>query len=219
MANSVAIHCPYANYPPEMTRTGLSLDPCHGGPIWSLNSSIHYSDAYAMNANDTLHRRLRKTAGNVAAALALGSAGLIAATPAHAAPAGCEGDTSGKSWVFLEANGIRNSNGWLTVKIYNNSDDFLGSGGSMDVIRVPARPGNQRVCMKLPANGNYAFFVYHDEDKDKKLNFNFLKMSPTEGGGFSNNPDMGRIHRPSWGETAIKISRPGLATRVNVKYP
>lgn len=166
-----------------------------------------------------LPSRLRPLAKSGALALALGVGAGLPAGPALAAPADCAGDTSGQSWVILEAQGIRNAKGWLTVKIYNNSDDFLGSGGSMDVIRVPARPGDQRVCMKLPDNGTYAFFVYHDEDKDKKLNFNFLKMRPTEGGGFSNNPDMGRVRRPSWKETAIRISQPGLATRVTVRYP
>ncbi len=163
-------------------------------------------------------KHCRSLAASGIAALTLGAAALVPA-PAMAAPAGCEGDTSGASWVFLEAQNMRNAKGWLTVKIYNNADEFLGSGGSMDVIRVPAKPGNQRICMKLPENGTYAFFVYHDEDMDKKLNFNFLKMRPTEGGGFSNNPDMGSIRRPSWKETAIRVSRPGLATRVTVKYP
>lgn len=162
--------------------------------------------------------RSRMLRAGGALALALVASALVPA-PAMAAPAGCEGDSSGNSWMFLEAQGMRNAKGWLTVKIYNSSDEFLASGGSMDVIRVPAKPGNQRICMKLPDNGTYAFFVYHDEDKDKKLNFNFLKMSPTEGGGFSNNPSMDRIRRPSWKETAVRVSRPGLATRVTVNYP
>lgn len=163
-------------------------------------------------------RPLRLRAASVIGALCVGAAAMLPA-PAMAAPAGCVGDASGDSWVFLEAQGMRNAKGWLTVKIYNDADEFLASGGSMDVIRVPAKPGNQRICMKLPENGTYAFFVYHDEDMDKKLNFNFLKMSPTEGGGFSNNPSMERIRRPSWKETAVRVSRPGLATRVAVKYP
>ena len=170
------------------------------------------------NSSRPRMRRFRMLRASGALALALIASALVPA-PAMAAPAGCEGDTSGNSWVFLEAQGVRNAKGWLTVKIYNSSNEFLASGGSMDVIRVPAKPGNQRICMKLPDNGTYAFFVYHDEDKDKKLNFNFLKMSPTEGGGFSNNPSMERIRRPSWKETAVRVSRPGLATRVTVNYP
>ena len=171
-----------------------------------------------MTQTSPSRRPLRLRAASAFAAISVGTAALLPA-PAMAAPAGCQGDSSGDSWVFLEAQGMRNAKGWLTVKIYNDADEFLASGGSMDVIRVPAKPGNQRICMKLPANGTYAFFVYHDEDQDKKLNFNFLKMSPTEGGGFSNNPDMKRIRRPSWKETAVNVSRPGLATRVSVKYP
>lgn len=152
------------------------------------------------------------------AALA-GSAALAAmAVPAQAAPAGCVGDTSGDSWINVEVAGLKNSNGYLTLTLYDdNSRKFLASGGSRDVVRVPAKAGMARTCLKLPGNGVWVIAIYHDEDKSRKINRSGLGI-PTEGFGFSNNPST-VAGLPTFRSVRLKVSKPGLTTRINVRYP
>lgn len=158
------------------------------------------------------------------ALLTASAAGLlgVAALPAHAAeaaPAHCVGDLSGKGWLTVEVTGVRNSNGLMAITIYDGNEQgkFLRSKGSLDVVRVPAKQGTTRTCVKLPGTGVYAIAVYHDEDSSRRLNRSGLGM-PTEGFGFSNNPPT-IASLPSFSSVRLNVPRNGLATRITLKYP
>ena len=62
---------------------------------------------------------------------------------------------------------------------------------------------------EIPA-GEYAISIFHDENKDTKLNKNFFGI-PTEDYGFSNNPKI-RFGPPSFKECAIKVNSDQLIT-------
>lgn len=142
----------------------------------------------------------------------------LAPAPAHAAPAQCVGDLSGDSWMWVEVNGVRNSKGLVAITIYPDAiSRFLVSKGSLDVVRVPAQAGTTRACVKLPKNGVYAIAVYHDEDGSRKLTKSGLGM-PAEGFGFSNNPST-LAGIPNFRSVRLTISKPGLGTRIDLRYP
>lgn len=155
-----------------------------------------------------------------APAMAVAGLGALAAAPAPAlaAPAQCEGDLSGKSWLNVEVTGVKSSSGLMAVTIYaDDSSRFLVSKGSLDVVRFPAKQGTWRGCVKLPKNGVYAIAIYHDEDGSRKINRSGLGL-PTEGFGFSNNPST-LAGIPAFRSVRLSVPKPGLTTRINITYP
>lgn len=161
---------------------------------------------------------LNKTLPGLAlGAVTLGGA-LVAPAQAMAAPANCVGDLSGNGWLNVEVSGVRSSGGLVAITIYpDDRSRFLVKGGSLDVVRVPAKAGTTRACVKLPANGVYGIAVYHDEDGSRKLNRGGLGL-PTEGFGFSNNPaTIASI--PTFGSVRLSVAKNGLTTRISLKYP
>ncbi len=175
-----------------------------------------------MTTFETAKARLGTGVLGVAAgpALALAGAGALAAlpAPAHAAPADCQGDLSGEGWLNVEVAGVRSSEGLMAITVYaDDRSRFLVKGGSLDVVRVPARQGTTRACVKLPGTGVYAIAVYHDEDGSRKINRSSLGL-PTEGFGFSNNPST-LAGLPAFRSVRLSVAKNGLTTRINMRYP
>lgn len=162
----------------------------------------------------TLPRRLRAAAQAIALA-----AGLAAAAPAMAqgAPAGCTG-TPSDTWVNVVADGLRNGNGDLAITLYaDDSKKFLVKRGSLYVGRVKASAGTTRGCIFVPKPGAYAIALYHDENANGKFDRSGLGL-PVEGFGFSNNPAT-IMSLPSFGSVRLAIPKPGLVSRIHMKYP
>ena len=134
-----------------------------------------------MNASN----RLTSTMGRAALGLgAVASLGTLAAVPMPAqaaAPAQCQGDLTGGSWLNVEVTGVKSSSGIMAVTIYaDDSSRFLAKKGSLDVVRFPARAGTFRGCVKLPKNGVYAIAVYHDADgsRNHRADRRFANAAP-----------------------------------------
>lgn len=146
--------------------------------------------------------------------------GLIAAPHAMAqgaAPAGCLGDPS-STWLNVNIEGVRNSDGLVAVTLYaDDSRKFLAKKGSLEVSRFPAHAGTTRACIFVPRPAVYAVAVYHDEDGSRKLNRNGLGI-PTEAFGFSNNPST-VAGLPAFRSVRLNVARPGLTTRIQLRYP
>ena len=62
--------------------------------------------------------------------------------------------------------------------------------------------------------GNYAVMVMHDENDNGSLDKNFLGM-PTEGYGFSNNPDV--MRRATFEEARFTVGAEGAAVTVRLR--
>ena len=139
----------------------------------------------------TLPRRLSAAAIACAATLTA-SFGLFAlaqaaqAQPA-AAPLGCTG-TPSATWINVNAEGLKSSQGLLAVTLYaDNPSKFLVRHGSLYVGRVNAVQGTTHACIFVPRPGVYALALYHDENGDRKFDRTGIGF-PAEGYGFSNNP-------------------------------
>jgi uncharacterized protein (DUF2141 family) len=170
----------------------------------------------------SLPRRLSAAAPLFAsAALALtaiaAAPGPAGAQAAAAPPAGCTGPAS-PYWLNVVADGLRSSNGLLAVTLYaDDSSRFLAKKGSLYVGRLDAKAGTTRACIFVPKPGVYALALYHDENADKKFDRNGLGL-PAEGFGFSNNPAT-LAGLPTFTSVRLNVSKPGLTTRVHMKYP
>jgi uncharacterized protein (DUF2141 family) len=149
----------------------------------------------------------------LAAALMAPAAGAQDPVP----PPGCTGPASA-TWLNLTVNGLHSSNGQLAVTLYaDKPNKFLAKHGSLYVGRVEAGATAMRTCIFVPKPGVYALALYHDENANQKFDRNGIGF-PVEGYGFSNNPST-FAGLPSFRSVRLNVSRTGLSTRVQMKYP
>lgn len=157
----------------------------------------------------------------IAAALALGTFGLIVATPASAQykqelrndMRRCAGG-SGPA-VAITIDGVKVSSGNVRVQAYRGtSADWLQKGRWLSRIEMPARAGTMTFCMPVPAAGSYAIAVRHD------VNGNGETDISTDGGAMSNNPSINifNLGRPSVSKTAFAVGNGVKTIRVQMKY-
>ena len=163
-----------------------------------------------------LPRRLSAAAIACAATLTASFGPAAQAQPA-APPPGCTG-TPSATWITVNAEGLRSSQGLLAITLYaDNPSKFLVRHGSLYVGRVNATQGVTQGCIFVPRPGVYALALYHDENGNRKFDRTGIGF-PAEGYGFSNNPAT-LAGLPSFRSVRLNIPRAGLTTRVQMKYP
>ena len=106
-----------------------------------------------------------------------------------------------KTMIQLEITGIKNNTGFIQVAVFKSDSDFDKEIFSY-IIAVPASSEVQVSIPNLEA-GKYAIAVYHDENKNQKLDKNFVGI-PKEGYGFSNNA-VGKLDPPKFSETSFSL--------------
>ena len=106
-----------------------------------------------------------------------------------------------KNIIQLDITGIKNNTGFIQVAVYRSDTDFDMEKFSY-IIAVPASLEVQVSIPNLEA-GKYAIAVFHDENKNKKLDKNFVGI-PKEGYGFSNNA-VGKLGPPKFSETSFSL--------------
>jgi uncharacterized protein (DUF2141 family) len=70
--------------------------------------------------------------------------------------------------------------------------------------------------MKDVPYGEYALSILHDENNNRKMDTNFLKI-PQEGYGFSNNASA-RFSAPDFEEAAFKLESESKSMKIKLKY-
>jgi uncharacterized protein (DUF2141 family) len=89
---------------------------------------------------------------------------------------------------------IREAKGFLMVALVNSDAAWNNKDKPVAARKVAAAQGEVKLQFKDLAPGTYAVQVMHDENGNDQLDTNFLGI-PTEGYGFSNNPNvMRRAH-------------------------
>lgn len=106
-----------------------------------------------------------------------------------------------KTLIQLEVTGIKSTIGFIQIAVFKSDTDF-----DKDIfIKVIAVPASSEVQVSIPnlEVGKYAIAVYHDENKNQKLDKNFVGI-PKEGYGFSNNA-VGKLGPPKFSETSFSL--------------
>ena len=85
---------------------------------------------------------------------------------------------------------IRNAKGTIMVAVEKSDAGWNDQEKPVAAQKIPASGKEVVLKFDLPA-GEYAVQVMHDENDNGKLDTNFMGM-PTEGYGFSNNPQVMR---------------------------
>jgi uncharacterized protein (DUF2141 family) len=99
--------------------------------------------------------------------------------------------------LIIEINDLRNNNGQLLLEFSNEKGDKL-VGIAQGIV--------DNKCILVIKNlkpGKYAYKYFHDENKNDKLDLNWIGM-PKEGYGFSNNAK-GIFGPPSFNKTIFVI--------------
>jgi uncharacterized protein (DUF2141 family) len=97
--------------------------------------------------------------------------------------------------------------GMVKVELFGERD-FLKKSGKLRRIRVPATDEALKICINLPAPGDFALVAYHDMDGDRRLKkaWNFKPLEPY---GLSNNPQIKSLRMPKFSETRFEVPMNG----------
>jgi uncharacterized protein (DUF2141 family) len=129
--------------------------------------------------------------------------------PCHGAP------TPYKLYVTTE--GVRSDHGYLVANLYGTDKHrWLADNGTLAVWRDPAMPGDETMCLYLPAPGRYALVMFHDANADGDLNLG--PFGPKEGYGFSNNLRP-FLSAPSLGSALFDVAGAEARLTIRLRYP
>lgn len=160
-----------------------------GGLVLGLATGLGYAIPVALGA--TGMPAVSVSEGCTAAALPTGTARLPVDAP-H---------------LIVTVTGARRVAGNITFTLYGSDPAaFLAHKGSIGLTRVMLSTSQATACFAVPAPGNYAVAVYHDENNNHHFDRNFLGL-PAEGYGFTNDPAL-RFGPPSFAAARIAV-RPG----------
>lgn len=143
---------------------------------------------------------------------------LFLAMPAMADPREARVDDptcarGGSPAVLVQVAGLKNGAGQVRVQAYGpGAAKYLKKGQWAGRVDVPLNGRRSLdICLPLPAAGTYSVAVRHDSNANKKSDMN-------DGAGFSRNPKLSLLGRPSFGQTAVAVVRGPAKIRVVVNY-
>jgi uncharacterized protein (DUF2141 family) len=133
------------------------------------------------------------------------------ASSASNAPAGCA--------LRIHVDGLRNSTGVVGSIIFKSPDGWPeDKARSFRHGPTPIAPGERQATVvweHLPA-GDYGVAVIHDENRNAKLDRNFIGI-PKEGFGFANNPHVG-LSAPPFASALVHVQCPSTETAIHMQY-
>jgi len=122
--------------------------------------------------------------------------------------------SSGAATLIIKITGLRSEKGQVKIALFNSSETWLGDhpayNTTIDVV-------SQSVSWKLNdvPTGDYGIAVFHDENKNGKMDKHFLGI-PQEAYGFSNNMRV-TFGPPSWDKSKFVVQGPTTEVSIEVK--
>ena len=116
----------------------------------------------------------------------------------------------------IEIKKLKSQKGSVCVSMFENSNGFPDDGtkairsGCFEVTEIPLR-----ITFEGLKFTNYAIALFHDENKDGKLNTGLFGI-PTEGFGFSNNPAV-RPGAPKFNECGFLVAGSNTDMSIELK--
>ena len=119
----------------------------------------------------------------------------------------------------IHVDGLRNSTGVVGAAVFNSA-----AGWPEDMRKAfhhwptPIADGARKATAVLEdvPPGDYGVVAIHDENKNHKLDRNFIGI-PKEGFGFANNPHVG-LSAPSYSAAIVHVSCPVTETSIHMLY-
>jgi len=144
---------------------------------------------------------MTKLSFSALSALVLASS--ASADPRETSPNDKSCSNSSLPTMTVHVTGLKTGAGKVRVQAYGpGGASFLDKGKWVRRVDVPLN-GRRAVdvCVPLPKAGQYAFVVRHDANANRKSDWN-------DGGGFSRNPKLSLMGKPSFGQTAVTVNGP-----------
>jgi uncharacterized protein (DUF2141 family) len=119
----------------------------------------------------------------------------------------------------IHVDGLRNSTGVVGSAIFKTRDgwpeDMSKTVNHWPTPIAPQAHEATAVAQNLPA-GDYGVVVIHDENKNHKLDRNFIGF-PKEGFGFANNPHVG-LSAPPFNAAIVHVACPVTEINIHLIY-
>lgn len=117
--------------------------------------------------------------------------------------------------LLMTVEGIEESRGMVRIAVYDSEGAFMDEARLFAYKEIDVSgEGSIQVEWSLP-EGKYAFTIYHDVNRDRKLNTGWLGI-PSESYGFSNNA-RGMFGPPSFKECLVEVSKDTTYHHVTIK--
>lgn len=117
--------------------------------------------------------------------------------------------------ITISIDNIRNDKGLIYFALYNCPDDYNNEANHKRSGSVRPEKGSVSFTLYNLPKGVYGMSVLHDENMNKKMDFNLLGI-PKEGFGFSENPGL-RVGAPNF--DAIKFElKENTSININLRY-
>ena len=115
--------------------------------------------------------------------------------------------------MTVRVTGLKSGAGKVRVQAYGpGGASFLDKGRWVRRVDMPLNGRRSvDVCVPLPRPGQYAFVVRHDANANRKSDWN-------DGGGFSRNPQLSLMGKPSFAQTAVAVGDGPAKTTVVMNY-
>jgi uncharacterized protein (DUF2141 family) len=161
-----------------------------------------------------LRRQGRRTQSVLLAAILMTS--VVLAPGSSGAP----GQNSASSLALLTVTitGLRDRHGQVVISLFNKAEGFPQKAAlatrKIDLSKV-ARLTPLVITFKSLKPGSYAVTAYHDENKNNRLDSNFLGI-PQEDWGMSNNPRPWRM--PRFDEARFDLKAPGKTITIPLSH-
>ena len=112
--------------------------------------------------------------------------------------------------------GLRNTNGYLRLSLYNRPETFLKADGRIARAKLAIEANPMIVQFTNLVPRSYAVSVHHDENGDGSLNRNLLGI-PREGYGFSNDARP-VLAPPSFSNAEVRVGLGGTTITITLRY-
>lgn len=121
------------------------------------------------------------------------------------------------SELTVKVTGLRNSKGVVGIALFSNPAGFPeASDQAFRAKNAEIKDGAVEVVFPDLPPGTYAVSVRHDENRNGKLDKNFLGI-PKEGYGASNNPRLKR-RAPNFEESKFDLHSPRQTIEIRMQY-
>lgn len=138
---------------------------------------------------------------------------------AQAAPAGQSANHTAGCTLRIHVDGLRNSTGVVGAAIFKSRDGWPEDmSKTVHHWPTPIEPGSREataVMENLPP-GEYSVVAIHDENRNRKLDRNFIGI-PKEGFGFANNPHVG-LSAPPFDAAIVHVTCPVTQIDIHIIY-
>lgn len=119
----------------------------------------------------------------------------------------------------IHVDGLRNSNGVVGSIIFKSADGWPEDKAKSfrhGPTPIPSGQKQATVVWDHLAPGDYGVAVIHDENRNAKLDRNFIGI-PKEGFGFANNPHVG-LSGPPFSAAVVHVQCPVTETVIHLQY-